>query len=282
MAYTLSNLLQDVYSELGQLSVRQATGGSANTLVDAALARQHQDDEWKDGALFVLEAGGAAPEGEFAQVAAFEASSGTFSLAEDLSAAVGAGHRYALASAYYPLATLIELVNAGLRALGDIPQVDEQTLVSVGGQSSYVAALEWGRRRPTRIDFQAIPGLSAVDPWRTVHDWDFVPGAPGSQALILFKEALPAGRQLRVWYQGSHPRLAAFDDPLAAVIAPELAVAACVERALRWQNARTGGGDAHLAARWQQTRAGLAEAKALFPTWKPRRAARLFPAGRGR
>jgi hypothetical protein len=171
---------------------------------------------------------------------------------------------------------MIELANAGLRALGDLPIVDEDTLVTAQGESAYAATLEWTRRRPLRIDFLAIPGVSAVDPWRTVHDWDFVPGEPGGSALIIFSDALPAGRPLRIWYQAAHPRLSAHDDIVASAISPELAVAASVERALRWQNARLGGGDAHLATHWEQAQDELDSARRTFPIWRPRRAANLL------
>lgn len=276
MPYLLTNLLQDVYGGLGQLQLAAATGGSATTLIDAALAGAHRDDEWKGGAIFIARADGAAPEGEFAKIAGFEASTGTFTLATALSAAIAAGDHYALSSAYYPLETVIELTNAGLRALGDIPLVDDQTLVTGSGESSYAATIEWSRRRPLRIDYQAIPGLTAMDPWRTLHDWDFVPAAPGVPGLILFADALPTGRKLRVWYQAAHPTLRAFDDPVADSIPPELAVAAGVERALRWQNARLGGSDTRLAARWQQAQVELADARRAFPIWRPRRAAKLL------
>lgn len=274
MPYTLSTLLTDIFTALGQLRVGRASGGSASTLEDALLAGQHSDDEWKGGAIFILEAVGAAPEGEFAAVSAFEAGSGAFTLAAALSAAVEGGDRYGLASAFYPLETMIELANAGLRALGDIPLVDEQTLQTSESQSSYVATLEWTRRRPLRIDYLAIPGTNSYDPWRTVHDWDFVPAAPGGDALILFADALPAGRLLRVWYQAAHPSLREFDDPVASAIAPELAMAAGVERALRWQTARLG--DAALQARWEQSQANLDSVRRAFPIWKPQRAAKML------
>lgn len=276
MPYLLTNLLQDIYTSLGQLRVGVATGGSATTLVDAALAGEARDDEWKSGVVFVARAGGAAPEGEFATVTGFEASTGAFTLGAGLSAAIAAGDRYGVASAYYPLETMIELANAGLRALGDIPLVDDQALVTGAGESSYAATIEWSRRRPLRIDYQAVPGLTAMDPWRTLHDWDFVPAAPGAPGLILFADALPAGRRLRVWYQATHPALRAFDDPVADSIPPELAVAAGVERALRWQNARLGGSDGSLAARWEQAQAELADARRSFPIWRPRRAAKML------
>lgn len=266
MAYTLSDLLQDVYTELGQLRTGAATGGSAAALVDAELAGQHREDDWKGGAVFLAF-------GEFARVASFQAASGTLALATSLSEAVEAGMRYGLASALYPLETMVELANSGLRGLGDIPLVDEDALA--GG-----SALEWPRRRPLRIDYLAVPGVSAGEPWRTVFDWDFVPGEAGSSGLVVFAEPLPAGRPLRVWYLAAHPRLAVHDDVLAEAIPPELAVAACTERALRWQCARKGG-DAQLGALWQTAREELEAARRRFPIWKPQRAARLL-AVRGR
>ena len=275
MAYTLSNLLQDIYTELGQLQAGAASGGSASTLEDAGLAGLHADNKWKGGALFVAQAGGAAPQGEFAAISAYDGASGEFSLAASLSAAIETGDHYGVATAYYPLETMIALANAGLRALGDIPLVKDQTLMTDGG-SSYVATLEWTRRRPLRIDYLAIPGLAASDPWRTIYDWDYVPAAPGSPGLILFADALPAGRALRVWYLAAHPRLGGHNDALAGALAPELAVAAGLERALRWQHARQGGGDTYLAERWAQAQSDLASARRAFPVWRPGRRAKML------
>jgi hypothetical protein len=272
--YTLSRLLIDIYTALGQLRIGRASGGSASSLEDDSLAGLHSDDEWKGGAIFILDASGAAPQGEFAAVSAFDAAAGVFTLTPAVSAAIEDGDRYGLSSALYPLPSVIELANAGLRALGDIPLVDEQTLMTSESQSSYVATLEWTRRRPLRIDYLAIPGSSAADPWRTVFDWDFVPAAPGDSALILFADALPTGRPLRVWYQAAHPRLRSFDDPVASTIAPELAVAAGIERALRWQTARLG--DSALQARWEGAQAVLESARRAFPVWKPQRAAKML------
>ncbi|HEX9597525.1 MAG TPA: hypothetical protein VF982_11645, partial [Anaerolineales bacterium] len=251
------------------------SGGSAAALEDASLAGLHAADKWKGGALFISRAGGAAPEGEFAAISTSNGASGEFTLAASLGAAIEPGDRYGVSTAYYPLETMIELANAGLRALGDIPLVDDQTLVT-GGGGSFVATLDWTRRRPLRIDYLAIPGLTAMDPWRTVYDWDFVPAAPGNPGLILFADALPAGRPLRVWYQAAHPKLNAYADALAGTLAPELAVAAGLERALRWQHARLGSGDDALAARWGQAQSDLAAARRHFPVWRPHRTARML------
>lgn len=268
MSYTFSELLQDAYMELGQLRPGLASGGSASTLADAELAGQHCEDDWKGGALF-LAAGGGPPAGEFARVVGFVASSGTLTLASSLSEPVEAGMAYGLASAQYPLPTMLELANSALRGLGDVPQVDEDVLASTAD------VLEWARRRPLRIDYLAIPGVSAGDPWRTLHDWDYVPSNMGEPGRVLFAEPLPAGRPLRVWYLAAHLRLTTHEDLLAEAVAPELAVAAVVERALRWQCARRGG-DEKLALLWQEAVEELQAARRRFPIWRPQRPARLL------
>lgn len=274
MAYTLSKLLQDIYLELGQLQAGAASGGNSAALQDASLAGLHADDKWKGGALFISHAAGSAPEDEFAAVSAYVAAAGEFTLASSLSASIQAGDGYGVATAFYPLETMIELANASLRALGDIPRVDAETLMTSEG-SSFAATLDWARRRPLRIDYLAIPGLSAIDPWRTVYDWDFVPAAPGGAGTILFADALPAGRPLRIWYQAAHPSLRAYGDLIAEALAPELAVAAGVERAVGWQHARQGGGAA-LAERWAQAQQDLAAARRAFPLWRPARRAKML------
>jgi hypothetical protein len=270
MSYTLSELLQDAYTELGQLRRGQASGGSACSLTDTELTGQHRKDDWKGGSVF-LAAGGAPPAGEFARVAGFAASTGTLALAPSLSEPVEAGMAYALASAQYPLTTMLELANSALRGLGEIPLVDEYAV------APHAHTLEWAHRRPLRIDCLAVAGVSAGDPWRTLHDWDFVPAPPGAPGTVRFADALPPGRPLRVWYPATHPRLAAAGDTLSAAIQPELAVAAVVERALRWYSVRKGG-DGQLAALWQAAAEELQAARRRFPIWRPRRGARLLSA----
>jgi hypothetical protein len=58
-----------------------------------------------------------------------------------------------------------------------------------------------------------------------------------------------------------------------------LALAAGVERALRWQNSRMGGGDPFLMQRWNDAKMELGRAIIQFPIWRPKRAARMKLAG---
>jgi hypothetical protein len=276
MVYKLSNLLQNIYTELGQLTVTTATGGTTTTAVDSKQIGAHSDDDWKNGALFVIAAESAAPEGEFECISGYMDSSGTFTVDAAFNAVVESGDTFGFASDHYPLRTLIELANAGLRALGDIALVDTTSLETSVNTSEYAAALAWKRRRPLMIDYQGRMGASGDNQWVRVYDWEFIPALPNSTGLIIFNEELPEGRDIRIWYVDSHTRVSAYDDAISETIAPELAAAAAVERALRWQNSRQGGGDPFLLQRWNDAKIELARARVNFPIWTPRRVSKLL------
>lgn len=283
MSFALSELLQEVYTELGQMQVSTATGGGNDYVTDSKMANTGgKDDVWKNGAVFIVEdagGAGAAPQGEYSLITAYDDATGKFTVESNFSAQPAAGDIYGIVSEYYPLYTMIELANAGLRSLGDIALVDTTTLDTASGQTEYAASLAWKRRPPVRIDYQGETGGEDDNRWVRVYDWEFVPAAPGSTGLIIFRSELPLGRDLRIWHMDAHPRLNAFDDDIAEVLAPELVVAACVERALRWQNSRLGGGDPFLLQRWNDAKTELGRAIFRFPVWRPRRVARSKLAG---
>lgn len=280
MSFTLNQLLEDVYAELGQLQVSTATGGTTTSLADTKLSGSSSDDDWKNGTIMILDANGEPPEGEFCSIGGYLDNSGTFNLEKTLSAAPEAGDTYGLVSARYPVGVMLRLINSGLRALGDIPLVDTTTLETVSGQGEYPALAVWKRRPPYRIDIQVGGGENSPH-WERVYDWEFIPAAPGEEGRIGFGQALPDGRALRVWYTAPHPRVSAHDDVIAEVISPSLAVAACVEQALRWLNSRMGGGDSFLLQRWNDARCTLEQARLLYPIWRPRRYSQMRAAGIG-
>lgn len=260
MTYTFFELLKDILVALGHLTVFTASGGSADTAEDAARAGSGRDGDWQGATLFVLAAGDAAPQGEWAGVSGYTASSGTFAVSPAFSAAVGAGDTLGLAAGAVPLGALVELANAGLRGLGEIPVSDDQTLAS--GAREYELPQSWGR--PLMVEV-ALPGGG----WQTLRDWACYAGT------LEIRAALPARRALRVTWLAPHPPLALPADVLDAALAPELAVAAGAESALAWLCARHPG-DAALAARWETARGRRAEMQRAFPIRRPRRLARLL------
>ena len=274
MSFTLSELLQAAYAELGQLAAARVSGGSTDTLVDETMRGRGSDDAWKGGCIFIISAGGEAPQGEFSGISAYDDSEGLFTLASPLTAAVEAGDLYGLASGYYPLGTMIELANAGLRGAGELPLAQ---IVSLDGCTSAIA---WQGRPPVRVD--RLCGGGAGQRWQRTYDWEYQRGGAGEDGTIICRRSLAGAAAVRIWYMDTQPRLEAWDDELAEAVVPELAAAAVVERALRWQNSRLGGGDPFLLQRWNDAKVELGHAQRRYPIWGPGRGHRMHLAGAGR
>ena len=274
MAYTLSNLLQDMYKELGQLNVSVATGGTPTTVVDSKLVNRYGDDDWKEGSLFVVRdaaGAGASPEGKFERVSAYANSTGTFTIASITNSTVS-GDTFGFASEFYPLYNMIELANDGLRSLGDVTLVDTTTLEVVANQTEYAAAVAWKRRKPTRIDIQGRTGDANDNQWYPLDAWEYIPAGAGTAGLIVFRDQLSVGRDLRIWYIAQHPRLSAYSDVVNEAIHPELATWAGVTKALAWQKKRLGqGADDTIVQALNEARVEFERAKAEHPIYRERR-----------
>ena len=279
MTYLLWHLLRDVYTELGQLQVAEATGGSATTVVDSKLAGTGKDDDWKGGTVIILEAGGESPEGCFGRVSSYVDSTGslTFPMIAD---AVSEGDLYGLASEYYPLYQMIELVNLGLRGLGDILNVDTATLDTETSRTEYPAAAAWKRRPPRQVDIQGNVDDPDDNRWVRVADWEYVPAVAGSPGLIVFRTQPEDGRDIRVWYESVHSRVSAYNDVIDESIHPALAAAAVAEKALVWQISRLDGQNDFMLARLADARADLSRLKIRHPIWKGSKTARMITIGR--
>ncbi len=115
-----------------------------------------------------------------------------------------------------------------------------------------------------------------------MRDWAYVPAAAGESGLIVFRTQLPAGRDLRIWYEDAHPRVSAYDDEIREEIHPALAAAAVVEKALIWQVSRLDGENEFLLRRLDEARAELERQKRLHLVWQAGRVSRrLEIRGRG-
>lgn len=274
MTYTLGELLFDVYSALGQITTFKASGGSTTTAVKTGTGYTQTN---LTGALIVRETtDGLAPQHEFEEVTSFAPSTGTFTVGTALSATIGAGDLFGYASPLYPLQQVIENINEGLRWLGDLYLVDTTTLDSASNQTEYAASLTWKRRPPVQIDIQGNTSDSNDNRWVTENNWYYVPAAPGSTGLIVFNEQPVPSRDLRIWYQDKHPRVNTYADNIAEVIAPELAVAVCAEKALLWQVNRTQGSEKSIVSAHSQAMENRDRAIGEHPIWKPKTSGKIF------
>jgi hypothetical protein len=267
----LSDLLQQIYIEMGLLRISTAESGSNNTIVDSGLGEVSYENDWMNGTAIVLSADELAPEGEFSRIIGFDRNFGTLTLESSLSEAVEAGDSYGLAGTLLPVTTLIELVNYAVRSLGDVPLIDE---LSTENEAEVV----WNKRPPILIDLNVRAGYQN---WQRVLDWEYVPGAQCLDGKINFRGGFPAGSELRIWYVDKHPVIQKFDDQVSDMIAPELASAVCMERVCRWLINKLGGGDKYQQRMWEDAKKELESARTNHPIWKPRRGARMMLANLG-
>ena len=278
MTFYLWQQLRDAYSELGQLQVAEATGGSTTTVVDSKLTGTGMDDDWQGGTVIILEADGEAPEGEFGRISSYVDSTGTLTFPA-MTAAVASGDLFGLVSEVYPLHQMIVLANLALRSLGDILHVDTTTLDTESGKSEYAASIDWKRRPPREIDIQTNEDADD-NRWVRVQDWHFEPAVGGIPGQIIFHHPPEEGRDLRVWYETIHPRVSAYNDVIHETIHPALTAAALVEKALVWQVSRLDGQNDFMLQRLEEARTELRRLKMAHPIWKGRKVARGIVIGR--
>jgi hypothetical protein len=270
MAYTLGQLLFDTLSALGQMTTYKASGGSTTTAIRTNTGYTQTN---LTGTLIVRETtDGLAPQHEFSEVTAFAPSTGTFTVGDAFTAGIGSGDIFGFASPLFPTRQIIESINEGLRSLGDLHLVDTTTLDTADNKTEYAASVLWKRRPPYRIDVQT--NTSDADGndnrWWTIRDWEYIPAAPGSTGLLVMPQ-FASGYDLRIWYQDNHPRVTDYDDVIAEVIPPELAVAVCAEKALLWQKNRTQSSEPGILKAWQDSRVAKEEAMNMYKVWRPER-----------
>jgi hypothetical protein len=269
MAYTLSNLLIDTLVRLGRLKASIATGGSTSTAIDTSIIGLDNDDDWKNGYLFVLSTtDGLAPIGEFKKISGYVSTTGTFSTST-FSASIGSGDRFGYSAPYeFPIDTMISLANLALSSLGDIALVDTTT-VTVAGQTEYTHAIAWKRRKPYRLDIQT-NSTSGDYRWEQIN-FEYIPAAPGSTGLLVLDTDYDAGKYLRVWYDGVHPELTAYNSAISETIPPELIRSMMYEKVLEWKNNELGGTNAFMLRVWEKAQQDLNMARATHKIYKPHR-----------
>lgn len=238
---TLFEMISKSYLRLGQMVVRTATGGTTSTVVDSKIANEGRDNDYKNAPVFILEADGAAPEGEFTNCSASTNSSGTITVSPAFTVAPADGDAYGLGTILIPIWTAIECANDALRQIGDIPLMDSST-TTAASRRQYDVPVAAKRRKPLRVEIN-ISDTSNDTNRRMIPDWDWIPATAGSTGLIQLNRQPIVGQTLYIWYQGVHPDVHLATATIAEVIEPELAIAACSAALAAWANRRQQGQD---------------------------------------
>jgi len=273
MAYTLFDLLIDVYDELGKLNVSQATGGSATTIVDTFLSKDVDNNAWQGGSYFIISTtDGLTPEGLMGLITASGASAQSFTF-DTIATAVAAGDRYGYTSQEYPLYQMIQACNRGLKSLGSVSLVDTSLTVA-SQQTEYALPVALKRQPPLQVWVDTYTDSNDTRA-KEIRDFRVEPAAPGSTGLLILPNSDWAGKTISLVYLAAHTGLRDSTDIVSEYIEPELAKWACVHAALKWQNGRTNGVNKGVVADLNDAKAELADAKRLFKIWKPKRKPRI-------
>ncbi len=272
---TLSKVMERAWRETGFSVDIQATGGSATTIVDANTQYTSDDSLVGGTAMVVRDAGGASasPEGKFARITDFVASSKTFTI-DTVTDAIAAGDSILLATPRIRLAQMIQAVNDGLANLGTISLVDTSITLAAG---TYEYSLPVSLKIKQLIDVLAYDGSMYISIKGLMRNF---PSAPGAVGVLQFSQ-IPYSNTLKIVYEGSHPVLSAYSDKVSETIQEELAVAAAIDKALTWYVSKRG--DSALGTftiqRWNDAKQTLKMQMAEKPIFRAKPATKFFIGG---
>lgn len=281
MPYTLSDLLKELMSSLGQTETFLATGGTTATIINTKIGERpktYQDDYAIDGyALISLDAGlaGAAPEKEYRRISGYDSSTYKYTVDTVFSASPAVGDEVVIISPLMNLRSVITCVNRALYGLFiTLPDV---SLVTVAQQQTYTLPVTAKLERPRKVEIQTIAGDN--DSYQERTDYRYVYSAPGSTASLVFGEDISTGGlTIRIQNDVSQPYLTNGSAVLSETITPRRALATCEVAVLAWWNNQNGGQDDYWLRRENMARDELKEIKMEEKISKPKRSQSTFVA----
>lgn len=253
MAFLETNLVQNIYNELGQIDPNfglfEATGGSATTFINTNFGNFEnppEQDAFKNQlAIVVRDAGGASasPEGKYGLCSAYADATYTGTIAS-VTDAVASGDTIMLAKQdKFPLAQVRFAINRGLEELGDLPANADTSITIVADTTEYSVpvAVKRGLRGVYLTDSNG--DETALSEYRIE-----LTGA--NTAAILYVPELTAGYTLRLTYDAPHAPLTAYNSVINEYVHPKVAVAASVVKLLQWYNRRDENQDPNSYFLW--------------------------------
>lgn len=281
MAYTLSNLLQDVLgSQLGRARSFLATSGTATTAVDTRLGNLVEPpvtDYAVGYSLFVVSASGATPEGQFANITGYN--SGTYTYTFDtVTDAVDADDEIMIADDLFPLRDMIRIANRVIQKF-EI-ELEDSSLTTAAQQTEYDLPVAYKQDRPLSVWYQGQTGDSNDNQRIPVNPVELVPTAAGSVGKLILPQ-LPSGRTLYVRGITAHPALTIYSSTLREEIHPDLAVAAVTRAALVEFNARNEGRSEFWINKLADATVHYNDMLAAHPIYHTRRTYNTIPAWGG-
>jgi len=272
MSVTLFDLTFELARALGVTSESVATGGSTTTIADS-VERVEDTDYWNNGTAWILyDAGGAgaAPENEYSAIGDYTVTGGVLTLRSTLTAAVGVGDRYAVATARYPLHILKQKIN---ETFGVIPKTDTTTIVISSDQLEYTMPSDVLDLKEVYV--QANDETDNND-WQRVYDWDVQKSATGTADKLILMRQFTAGYAIKLVYLAYHSDLFAAGDKLDDSYHKKKIIANAAVACLLWRKAKVGDSDMTVNELLNYYQAMAAQMNQEFAQNLPRKAAKTI------
>jgi hypothetical protein len=244
MGKTLFNCTYELARALGVVEEGTATGGSTTTIIDT-VERLEADDFFNGGTAWILydaAGAGAAPQGEMSIVTDQALSTNTLTLRSTLTAAVGAGDKYAVARTRYPLNLLIQKVNEALVGVV-IEKTDISTVVIANLQTEYSLPSDV-------IELKEVWISTNVDTddnrWQRVYDWSIQKSATGTANKLIFDHQYSTSTVVKLVYLAYHATLVNPADKLDDSIHINKIIYNAAVGCLLWRKAKVGESDSSL------------------------------------
>ena len=231
--------MRAAWTNLGDMVMITATGGSATTIVDAN-TRYTTDNALMGGtAVVVTTTDGLSPQGKYARISSFVASTKTFTIAT-VTDAIESGDIIGLAKSRIPAVQMAQAVNDALAYhIGTISLVDT-SLTTVADQTEYAIPVELKIKKLLDVLIQTRTDDADRNDYKSIKgQTQYFPAAPGSTGLLVIPNHA-SGYKIKLDYEGVHPELTAYNSVVSETISEQLIVAATVDKATEWLMSKKG------------------------------------------
>ena len=270
---TLSDIVQRIYFDIGQTESRfLATDGSTTTVTNSkwsTLDEQPMEDRNKNDYIVVARADGAAPEGEWSRITAYDASTFTYTF-DAMTAAVASGDEVmVLWQSTFALMDVIHAINEGLRSLGKL-QYTDTSITTASDQTEYDYPVALKGAPPVDVLIQTNKD-SGDYRYKSLSGWKyFDPTTPGSAGTLYIPQQ-DSGYTILILADKYHDTLNDYNDVLDERIDMELITHASILKLLRRYHSQTSGeANYWLAAEIEYKKRWL-EVKAMHPIYRQKR-----------
>ena len=239
----LGKLLEETYMAMGFLRLRSvATGGSATSIVDTALATLYGTNAFKKHIFFISQTtDGASPQGKFGVLPAahYVAATQTFTI-PTVTDAVGAGDIYSIMRPNLELYEMISKINLAMSKLPAV-RLPNTSLTAAANTLEYTLPVA-----TKGYEIQEVWIGNATDGWQKMTNWKISPAAPGSTETLVFNTqpdydgTTAANCTIKLIYLGKQTALSAYSDTISEKYPDELVYSACFLTALEYYMTKKG------------------------------------------